>query len=1056
MKPTKNAMPNNIEEDYINDVPLEELQNKESIDDISDRDQISSSYETLMEAIVEESEKFQEYYLWLEKNMPASFFKNVDKENIMLIAHSLMGFNLQNYFSEINLPHAAIVICCDDPDSDLKILKDYRQYGIKNYRTFVSLNPLDIAGVDKHLRIGILHFTEARSEGREQYPLELKEELKRRVKERNPSVDDAEIDALIKGINSRFLKSLRPSRLVLALDMFFRAKTSDMCQCEVRYNEDWKEKDLPSMQIMFAWKNTPKYNFLYRLAHIINRHNLVIQRTNATYVSSNGDDTILVMGIALHGRDNKAAWDVADITDFLREFVTAKFFPDDDSIDSVFVASGLISGNMGNALRIMHTFVHQALVHVDANLYTYANVEEALCRHTELTTLLLECFALKFDPATVNATAFVKKREEVLSLIEDLDSGQAINDVRRKNVLKMAMSFISNTLKTNFYLSNKSAISFRVDPHYLDDIPFDRASKFPELPYGIFFVKGMHFFGFQIRFKDLSRGGLRTVLPQRQEQMLVERDNIFTECYNLAYTQHKKNKDIPEGGSKGIIFLKPFKQLDLEEKILKGELRAAHISNEEVEKSLSAFHSKQKLEYLYHAQRSFIESFLSIINCDDSEALRADNIIDYWKRPEYIYLGPDENMHNNVIEWIAATSKAVEYKPGGSFISSKPSVGINHKEYGVTSLGVNTYMHEVLKYMDIDPEVETFTVKISGGPDGDVAGNQIYNLYKYYRDTAKLIALTDGSGTIKDEGGLDLEVLVGLFKEGKPINCYPPEKLSDGGFLLDKNTTRDESSFVKQTLCWKKKGGNVVEDWLSGSAMNSLYRNNVHSIYADVFIPAGGRPRTLDATNYKAFLDKDGKPTARAIIEGANLYLTPEARRELEKLGTIIIKDSSANKGGVICSSFEVLCGLALGEELFMKNKKALVAEILEILKGVACDEALLMLDIYKKSDMFLTDISDKISANINMYTYQILDYLEKIPLSKDPKDPFVKCFLNYCPKTLQKKFQKQLLDEIPDAHKKAIIACRIGSRIVYEWGLDWAPSIVDVLPIVCRNEDII
>ena len=39
--------------------------------------------------------------------------------------------------------------------------------------------------------------------------------------------------------------------------------------------------------------------------------------------------------------------------------------------------------------------------------------------------------------------------------------------------------------------------------------------------------------------------------------------------------------------------------------------------------------------------------------------------------------------------------------------------------------------------------------------------------------------------------------------------------------------------------------------------------------------PAAGRPRTLGDTNYKDFLDETGKPTARGIIEGANLYLTP-------------------------------------------------------------------------------------------------------------------------------------------------------------------------------------
>src|SRR5262249_26048916 len=163
-------------------------------------------------------------------------------------------------------------------------------------------------------------------------------------------------------------------------------------------------------------------------------------------------------------------------------------------------------------------------------------------------------------------------------------------------------------------------------------------------------------------------------------------------------------------------------------------------------------------------------------NCDPDGKIRARFIVDYWKRPEYIYLGPDENMHDSMIKWIADYSKKYHYKPGGAFISSKPVTGINHKEYGVTSLGIHVYMHKVLEYMGIHPEKEIFTVKMTGGPDGDVAGNQLLNLYHSYPHTAKVIALTDGTGTIHDDLGLDLSILKDLFYLGKGISHYPPEK----------------------------------------------------------------------------------------------------------------------------------------------------------------------------------------------------------------------------------------------------------------------------------------
>ncbi len=67
---------------------------------------------------------------------------------------------------------------------------------------------------------------------------------------------------------------------------------------------------------------------------------------------------------------------MADIPDFLREVVTFKYFHTSDEIDKNLVAPRLISGNMGNLLRAMVDFIHQALVHVDSNLYTIDNIEE--------------------------------------------------------------------------------------------------------------------------------------------------------------------------------------------------------------------------------------------------------------------------------------------------------------------------------------------------------------------------------------------------------------------------------------------------------------------------------------------------------------------------------------------------------------------------------------------------------------------------------------------------------------------------------------------------------
>jgi glutamate dehydrogenase len=76
---------------------------------------------------------------------------------------------------------------------------------------------------------------------------------------------------------------------------------------------------------------------------------------------------------------------------------------------------------------------------------------------------------------------------------------------------------------------------------------------------------------------------------------------------------------------------------------------------------------------------------------------------------------------------------------------------------------------------------------------------------------------------------------------------------------------------------------------------------------------SGARPEAVNVSNVAALIDSDGKPHFKFIVEGANLFITQQARLHLEKKKVIVFKDSSANKGqscpggtcGLVC-----LCSL--------------------------------------------------------------------------------------------------------------------------------------------------
>jgi glutamate dehydrogenase len=1003
--------------------------------------------------IVAQKDLFLEHYHWLETNLPDYFFQELSQQELLLIIHHLSHFPHNNFYSHIQFSNSSIVLSLDSKEADIEVLERFLDRGIKNYRSYLSSHPLPFQGLGKKLKISLLHFTEYEPSFT---PLDENQirALYHLLKHEHETLDFSEFSKLVQRINPLFLSSLSSSELKIATHLYLRAQTRDHCQYHLDKQTVIDTRTVPACptHLIAAWKNTPKASFVYKIAKAIYRHGLSMHYVNITYITHKETSPILLMSLGLAEAERSQPSSKPDMEDFLKEFVTLKYFKGLDTIENMLVDKRFISGNQGNLLRCLVNMLHQTLLHADLNLYSHENVEEAFCRHPELSHLFMELFNAKFHPHTHNMDKYRDLKEQLITTITKLDTGHELYDRRRKEIFRQALNLIGYCLKTNYYRNNKSAFSFRFDPKYLVNLPFDYKEKFPEIPYGIFFIQGMHFMSFHVRFKDIARGGLRTVIPKKAEQYLIERNNIFLEGYNLAYTQQKKNKDIPEGGSKAIILLEALESFDLEKKICLQELSLTSLSESEKTHKVEAYQKQRSQELVFGAQRAFVHSLITLTNYSEDHILRAKDIVDYYKRPEYIYLGPDENMSNFMLEWIADYSVTCHYPLGKAFISSKPSCGINHKEYGVTSLGVNVYMEEVLSFLEIDPKEQPFTVKMTGGPDGDVAGNQILNLYHFYPQTAKLLTLIDGSGLIYDPEGLDLETLYHLFREGKPIGFYPPEKLHTGGFLLATAKKKEEGPYSQKTLLYEKKDKKIHETWLSSSEMNHLLRHHVHQTPTDVFIPAGGRPRTLNASNFKDFLDTQEKPTAKAIVEGANLYLTQEARYELEKRGVLIIKDSSANKGGVICSSLEVLTALTMPEKDFIQYKSVLMPQILDHIKQKAKDEAKLMLKTFAETGEPLTKISEMISEKINGFTYQLLDYLEDKTLSKDPSNPLMRCLLAYCLPYLQQNYQQSILTLIPDMHQKAMISCFIAAKLVYTKGLNWAPSIIDILPLIAQE----
>ena len=219
--------------------------------------------------------------------------------------------------------------------------------------------------------------------------------------------------------------------------------------------------------------------------------------------------------------------------------------------------------------------------------------------------------------------------------------------------------------------------------------------------------------------------------------------------------------------------------------------------------------------------------------------------------------------------------------------------GIPHDLYGMTTSSVREYVVGSLEKLGL--KEEKMTKVMTGGPDGDLGSNEIL----ISKD--KILAVVDGSGVLYDPEGIDRKEIVTPGQGPEDGRALQHGKLlSDGGFLV---TVKDRDVVLPD--------GEKVENGLE-------FRNTFHlhpQFKADIFVPCGGRPSSITINNWTRWLNENGEPRFKVIVEGANLFITQQARLRLEEKGVVLYKDASANKGGVTSSHLEVLASLALTDE---------------------------------------------------------------------------------------------------------------------------------------------
>ncbi|MBW1645115.1 MAG: NAD-glutamate dehydrogenase [Deltaproteobacteria bacterium] len=771
-------------------------------------------------------------------------------------------------------------------------------------------------------------------------------------------------------------------------------------------------------RLLFAVGNPHESGFLAQVVEIFNRFDLGIQRAYCLNIS-NGTNAYFLGTFYVAGRDGSLLTADHPLFPTLKtELYNTQILANTGKIYNNFLVKGIMTAQETTLVETLIAFCHTSLAHSQPDVFNLGEIKRAFQYNPDESLSLARLFALRFAPEVENREPrYEEKLRQVEEEIAGYNTGHRHLDEIRRTIFRTALLFIRYTLKTNFYVPEKHALAFRLDPGYLEKMAAEFTADLPtgRRPFRITFFYGRYGAGYHIGFSDIARGGWRTILCRSADDFIANADTLFREVYVLAHTQHLKNKDIYEGGSKmGVV------------------LDVSDISDD----------PGRVTQRLYKLQYGMLNAFLDIFVTENGRA-RHPAVVDYYGEEEPIELGPDENMHDEMIELIARQSVRRGYILGSALISSK-QVGINHKQYGVTSLGVITFAGITLQQLGIDMYRDEFSVKLTGGPNGDVAGNALRLLLERCpRVRIKLVVA--GSGIAFDPRGLDPRELRRLVLRAN-ITDFNPEALSTGGFILYRRQKRLEG-LRELYLRVERRADGVAEQWVTTDDFYREFDGLIFSVEADLFIPAGGRPETIDHRNWQRMFTDDGRPTCRAIVEGANSFITPAARLELQKRGIIIIRDAAANKCGVISSSYEIIANLLFSDREFLEHKEAYVADVLKILEKRARDEAQLLFRRYREADGALpyTEIADRISSEINDNYDRLFAFFQSRPRLA-ASQVFRPVILAHLPAFVSgnPRYRARLRRRLPTKYYAAILASELASTIVYRggWELDYATSL--------------
>ncbi len=967
-----------------------------------------------IQAIIQEScSRTDSNLAWLQQAMHPFFFSfnRAEPDALAVLVESLYRIHRLPYIRLADRPKHMLIAQNGVPNSIYNTLSSLPKRDNLSYSE-INTSLLRLPNSDYFLEVLRFDYNAlsdaevaaALAKDDQSLPVGIKEKIEDNLRIHAPNFDTSQTDRLVKLLwinNPDYVHVSHPERLARVLDLYQKTQAHGGIHLDIDPIDNAVNGE--TNRVLFGVSNPPQRDFLLQVFEVFKRLKIGVKRTY-TITLSNGIFPTFLASFYVQPRHGAVLENGNELFQALQdELYNTQIISSDSTSFNALVTTGIMSGMDATLIKALITFCHTNLAHNKPDQFDPEVVQRAFIAQPELSQQLVKLFHARFKPNLANRESiYAELLQATKNKIDNFNTGRRFLDETRRVIFRCAMSFITHCLKTNFFVDEKHALAFRLDPAYLEELGEDFTADLPkERPFRITFFAGRSGSGYHIGFSDIARGGWRTLMTQGHDDYTNSANTLFRENYVLAHTQHLKNKDIYEGGSKMVSILN----------------------------TRPGTPPATVLQYLYKLQYGFANAFLDLYVTENGKT-KDPRVVDYYGEDEPIELGPDENMHDVMIELIAQLAVQRGYLLGAGIMSSK-KVGINHKEYGVTSIGVIRFAEVTMQEtLGIDMHTDPFSIKITGGPNGDVAGNSMRLLLERC-EQVQIRMIVDGTAAAFDPEGLDHDALRKVILKAD-LDAFDANALHEGAFIIYRSQKKHDGmrDLYKQL---KKTSLGLEEDWISTDEFNKIFNQLTFTVETDLFIPAGGRPETIAMHNVDQFFKEEGEPSVRVIVEGANSFITPDARRVLQQRGVVIMRDASANKCGVISSSYEIIANLTLSEAEFLAHKQQYVNDVIAILNRMAEQEARVVIKRQREAGgkITYTDISTQVSQEINAHYARMFAYFQANPHLVH-EAAYKQAMLAHMPALIQTEQFKERIERLPEKVKYAILASKLASSMVY------------------------